>query len=118
MSEGFAVDIGQLRKHAARISDIQGQSAEAVDAGNQVTPGGWDNAYGVICQSFPALLRPTAQKGIDALGQVTDALQAQSDQVNEAADRYEDINKQIVEVLKRILAALERLETKTVGGHR
>ncbi|HVV14620.1 type VII secretion target [Amycolatopsis sp.] len=112
MSQGFEVDTGRLRQHAADLNGVQSQSAEAVDAGHQVTPGGWDNAYGVICQSFPQLLRPTAERGIDALQQVTDGLANHVTQLNSAADAYDELDRQIADNLREILRDLDR----AIGG--
>jgi hypothetical protein len=109
MSDGFAVDTGRLRDHAGQIRDIQSQSAEAVDAGHQVTPGGWDNAYGVICQSFPQLLRPTAERGIDAISQVTSTLGTRADQLTRAADAYDELDQRIAAAFQEILRQLDRL---------
>lgn len=116
MTQGFEVDTGELRSHGAKIGDIQGQSAEAADAGQQVTPGGWDNAYGVICQSFPQLLRPTADRGIDALRQVSDALGNHSQQLGKAADAYDELDRQIADDLQKILRDLEKIGRGISGG--
>ncbi|KAA9157925.1 ESX-1 secretion-associated protein [Amycolatopsis acidicola] len=117
MSQGFEVDTGELREHAGTLNGVQGQSAEAVDAGHEVTPGGWDNAYGVICQSFPQLLRPTAERGIDALQRVTDGLANHVQQVGAAADAYDKLDEQIAGQFREILRDLDRIRDGRAGGH-
>lgn len=108
MGEGFTVDTGELRSHAGQLTGIQGDSAEAVAAGHQVTPGGWDNAYGVICQMFPQLLRPTAERGIDALQRVTDGLANHAAEIRRTADSYDQVEEQIAEDFQRVLSELEK----------
>lgn len=94
MDGGFAHEGGALRAHADTVSQVKAKVDQAVDAGHQVTPGGWDNAYGLICQFIPAALRPVADLGIQAMQKTSDTLGKTVTELKATADSYDHTEQQ------------------------
>lgn len=107
MSDGFQVDTGVVRAHADVVDDIGAQVELAADAGGEVTPPVWDNAYGVLSQVFPVSTRPLAVTQIAGLKLLANALEDTAGKLRETATAYEtadlDSVGKLVDVLERLL---------------
>lgn len=89
MGDSFGVNTGALHQHVTAIGAAQSAASQAADAGRQVTPGGWDNAYGLLCQSFPAAIRPVADLGIHTMQKIAQQLEAAHASLQATAERYD-----------------------------
>ncbi|GDY32303.1 type VII secretion target [Gandjariella thermophila] len=89
MTGSLHVISDELRAHAQHTRAAQAATNLAVDAAHQVTPGGWANAYGVICQFFPLGVRPLAEIGIDIVKRISESLGLTADQLGQTADAYQ-----------------------------
>jgi hypothetical protein len=103
---GFEVDIGQLRQHAKEVGGLDSTVDRVVDAGKQVTPGGWDNAYGLICQQFPQQTRPLAELQIDHFRAIAGLLQHAAENLTHSADTYDDIDNRILKAMQDLMDKL------------
>lgn len=116
MTDSFAVYTSELHAHAEHVSDIHRAAATAVDAAHQVTPGGWDNAYGVICQFFPAAIHPLADLGGQVIQQMSDALRSMEGELNNAAATYDNVEQNAAQRHQKILQELDRAPQQTIRG--
>ncbi|MBB4686186.1 type VII secretion target [Amycolatopsis jiangsuensis] len=114
MPEGYIVDPGQLRKHAAGTEQIGGRADVAADAGNQVTD--MDQAYGLICRPIAWLLKGPQEKASEAIGESAKALHKTGEHLGKAADQYEAEEQRIVAQLEQILKKLDSMRPPAVGA--
>lgn len=89
MKDGYQVEPQGITEHANSIREITPMIDLVLDAGAQVTPGGWDNAYGLACQVFPIAIRPIANKQLDMTDKVRGALESTMNQLRQTAQEYE-----------------------------
>lgn len=116
MAEGYTVDTGKLGAHQQEVAQAAATGNQVVDAGNQVTPAGWDNAYGLMFQMFPQLTRPIAEKMISFVGDGVRALQQTADAVGDAAKEYENIEQHVVSALRDLQKQLDDQPPVQAGG--
>lgn len=90
MSDGYEVDAGKLTEHAEQVRGFAESAAQVADAGDAVTPGGFDLAYGIMFQWWPQATRPISQFLINSATEVTSALRTAADQVDASATDYRD----------------------------
>ena len=109
MGDYFEVDTDQIRNHAQHVNAVAGQSATALDAGHQITPGGFDVAYGLICQFFPPMLRPVEQKATDALQSSTDKLHSAVDNLNDTAQSYDALERNVTALINNLVQELNKI---------
>jgi uncharacterized protein YukE len=102
MGGGFAHEGDALRAHADTVSQLKAKVDQAVDAAHQVTPGGWDNAYGLICQFIPIALRPVANLGIEAMQKTSDTLGKTATELKATADFYDHTEQQTKQSMDKI----------------
>lgn len=102
MSDGYQVDTAQLSAHKGQLQNVAATGDQVVDAGRTVTPGGWDNAYGVACQNFPIAVRPIVDKFLDELDKLVDAVRGTGDAVDQAARQYAQQEQQVKATLDKI----------------
>ena len=89
MGDSLHVDTVALREHANAVATAQATATQAANAGLQVTPAGFDNAYGLICQMFPTAVHPIADAGIHAMQEIAKQLAAAQQSLNLTADYYD-----------------------------
>lgn len=109
MGDFFEVDTGQLRSHAEHVNGVAGQADTALDAGHQITPGGFDIAYGLICQFFPPMLKPVEGRATDALQTTSDKLHNAVDNLNDTAQSYDTLDRNVTQLIENILQELNRI---------
>lgn len=114
--QSMAVHTGDIRGHAQHVGEIQRTTTTAVDAVHQVTPGGWDNAYGVICQFFPAGLHPIADFTGQVIQNLSDALSHVAGELNNAAADYDGIDQNATDQHQKILDELNNAPRPTIHG--
>ena len=117
MGDSLNVDTTALRQHADAIGDAASLANQAADAGTQVTPGGWDNAYGMYCQMFPVAVRPVAQLGIEVMRKLAKQLSAAQSAMKATADQYDQQEHETTSRLKGLLGEAGALRAApSVGG--
>ena len=117
MGGSLNVDTSALRQHATAIGNAAALANQAADAGTQVTPGGWDNAYGVYCQAFPAAVRPVAQIAIDLMQQLAKQLSAAEAAMKTTANQYDQQEHETTGKFKGLLGEAGSLPAgPSVGG--
>lgn len=84
------VDPAMLHQHAIHVDDIAGEVGSALGAAEDVTPGGWDLAYGVIFQFYSVHLRLAAGIAIDATRKTQELLITTADGLHKAAGEYDN----------------------------
>lgn len=106
MADGFTVDPGQVAQHGRQVDALAARCDQVVAAGHEVTPGGWDNAYGVVCQPFPIAVRPLVENFLGQLAQITGGVRHTASALGTAADQYrqgDDENRKRVADLGTLL---------------
>lgn len=117
--DSFQVDVNSLATHAKHVTQVQHTAAEAADAGHEVTPAGFDNAYGVICQFFPQLIRPATDILISAIGTTAKGLENAGEALRASVDSYRRTDEDAAQALQKIdddASDFEVPEPKPVPG--
>lgn len=104
---GFQVDAEKLRQDAMAIDEVIAGVDLVVDAGKDVTPGGWDLAFGVLFQFMAQFDHGVANIMINATTRVDEALHATQTNLNQAADSYADTDEASKNKLANIHAPKE-----------
>ncbi|RJQ79065.1 hypothetical protein D5S17_11690 [Pseudonocardiaceae bacterium YIM PH 21723] len=108
MSDGFQVYVDDLHKHASHATRAAHSAAQSCDAAAQVTPGYWDNAYGLACQFFPIAVRGVATDLGDAIRAMRDELIEDQTKLTIAATHYEQAEESILGSLRGIVGQLDQ----------
>lgn len=116
MPEGYTVDTAKLGAHQQDAQQAAATGNQVVDAGNQVTPGGWDNAYGLMFQMFPQATRPISEALISFTKDAVQALQKTGDAIGDAAKTYEAIDQQAAASLQDLQKELDDVPEVKLGG--
>lgn len=106
MPDSFQVETDQVRSHARQVSGVRDQADTALQAAHQVSPQGFDLAYGLICQFFPPLVRPVEQRGVDAISAAVDRLYSTVKNLDDVASEYERVEDEILLLIQKMLAQL------------
>lgn len=104
---GFQVDIQVLHGHASEIRDVKSKVDQVADAGKQVTPGGWDNAYGLICQPFPQGTRPIADQLLTFVRTLSSYYEQTIEKLGQDEDTYHDTENRIVKRMRELQEQLD-----------
>jgi len=107
--DGYAVDTAKLCAHQRQISQAVASGREVLDAGEQVTPAGWDNAYGAMFQPFPQITRPVAEAIMSFAGTAIQALTETAAAVGQAAAEYQAADERVVELLRELREQIEEV---------
>lgn len=114
MTDGFSLDLRQLREHAAATERIAGKADVADDASHQVAD--MDQAYGLLCRPIAWLLKGPQDNCAEAIAASAQALHQTSQNLGKAVETYEDAEKRIAAILKSILERLDAFEVPAIGG--
>lgn len=114
-SGGFTVETAKLNAHSQDAAEAAATGNQVVDAGNQVTPAGWDNAYGLLFQAFPLATHPVAEGVLSLTKNAVQALETTSAAVATAAGKYEDAEQHTAEVLRELAEQLEEVPLSAPG---
>jgi hypothetical protein len=93
MSDSFQVNTDALSQHAEVVGTARAATDQAAAAAQQVTPGGWDAAYGQICQFFPSDVRPIADTAITAIQKIAQQLHGTQAKLTTTAKQYNHIEQ-------------------------
>jgi len=104
--DGFEVDPGQLADHAEQVLGIATAAAEVPTAGNQVTPGGFDLAYGLMFQWWPQATRPISTFLIESANHVVTAMNQTANLLTATADAYRKTDEHGQTELEQVAASL------------
>lgn len=107
MGDSFQVNTAALHEHANAVATAQAAASQAANAGLQVTPGGFDNAYGLICQPFPTAVHPIADAGIHAMQEIARQLAAAQQSLRATADYYDQQEHEATSKLKGLLGTVD-----------
>ncbi|GAA3542399.1 hypothetical protein GCM10022222_27570 [Amycolatopsis ultiminotia] len=116
MPEGYTVDPAKLDAHRHDLEQAVAGGNQVVDAGNQVTPGGWDNAYGLMFQAFPQATRPIATAFISFTKDAVQALETTSAALGQAAVEYQTNEHHAAEALQELERKIADLPGMQVGS--
>jgi hypothetical protein len=86
MAGGYDVLVDELDAHARKVDGFAERLRAAADAARQVTMN--DDAYGVICQPFAAMLQPFEELGVNALTKGVEAIADTAQRMRETAKSY------------------------------
>ncbi|GAB7044854.1 MULTISPECIES: type VII secretion target [Catenuloplanes] len=100
MSNGFAVSADELSLHGANVERVATGVDTAVDAARTVRTGG--DAYGVLCQFFPAALGQVTDRWTVAGAAMADGLRDSARRLEVAARSYADTDEQAAQSLSRL----------------
>ncbi|QWF84343.1 type VII secretion target [Amycolatopsis sp. CA-230715] len=116
MAEGYHVDPERLGAHQHDAEQAAATGKQVADAGHQVTPGGWDNAYGLMFQMFPQATRPIAEAFISFASDAAQALQNTATAIGTAAKKYENNDQDAADSLRKLGQQVENTPEMHVGG--
>lgn len=102
MTAGFQVDAERLRQDAKAIDEVIADVELAVDAGKEVTPAGWDLAFGSLFQFMAQADHAAASVLIGAIGTSEQALRAMQTKLQAVADSYADTDGSNADELTKI----------------
>ncbi|SFB16338.1 Excreted virulence factor EspC, type VII ESX diderm [Amycolatopsis marina] len=100
MSEGYEVEPERVRAHAETVRGFQDRAAKAAAAGTHLS--GLDDAYGVLCQPFGAMLNEPQSRGTEALTKTADVTGSLAEGLTAAADAYEQLEERIEELMVQL----------------
>jgi hypothetical protein len=86
MAGGYDVLIDELDAHTRKVDGFAERLRAAADAARQVTMN--DDAYGVICQPFAAMLQPFEEMGVNALDKGVEAIADTAQRMRDTAGSY------------------------------
>jgi hypothetical protein len=84
--DGYEVLAGELTVHAGKVDGFTDRLSTAVDAANQVTMN--NEAFGVLCQPFAAMLQPFEERGVETLRQGVEAMTDTAGKVRDTVSTY------------------------------
>jgi hypothetical protein len=88
MSDDIGVDTETLRGHASNLMQIHGRFDAIREASGHISQA--DDAYGQLCQFFPAILEGRHQEQDAAVAVLAENIQALSEAVNDCAEAYDE----------------------------
>jgi len=91
MSGDFEIVTDALSDHAGKLDGLVSRLRTALDAARQVTMN--DDAYGIICRPFAALLNPVEQRGADAVQGAVEAMEATATGVRNTVTTYQEVEE-------------------------
>ncbi|GAA3027918.1 type VII secretion target [Actinokineospora globicatena] len=100
MTDGYAVDVEQIRRHAARLDAIRGRFAAVRSASAHIS--GDARAYGKLCGWISQVLAGRHQKQNDLVGEVAENLSMAASSLRESADAYATNDTAAADTLAKI----------------
>lgn len=88
MADSFEVDLDELRSHASNLRTIHLRFAAIREASSHISQD--DEAYGQLCQFFPAILEGRHVEQDEAVDVLAENLELLAEAVGESADLYEE----------------------------
>jgi uncharacterized protein YukE len=88
MSGYLNVDVEDLHRHALHVDAIGQRMSAPIQAGQDVTPGGWSFAFGVTCQFFAVMLHGVGDAANDANARIQQSLMSTGDKLHISAGEY------------------------------
>jgi excreted virulence factor EspC (type VII ESX diderm) len=116
VTQSFQVDPDQLSTHAAHTGQVHETTVTAADAAQQVTPGGFDNAYGVLCQFLGQCVDMAGQFAQNTIQKTSEAVSRTQQAVDQAGRTYLAEEEKVSELLRRLLGDLDHAKVPEVGG--
>ncbi|XVV01258.1 type VII secretion target [Actinosynnema sp. CA-248983] len=115
MSDGFTVNSDQLLTQASAVDGFAGRADTAADAGRHVAA--LDDAYGLLCRPFAALLKEPQQRGVDTLAATAENLHQMVTGLQDTAKTYREAEDRIGTILKALVQALDAVaKAPTIRG--
>ncbi|WP_020501371.1 type VII secretion target [Sciscionella marina] len=111
--KGFHVDPDRLREHASSIAEVRARIQQVIDAGTEVTPGGWDNAYGLACQGFPIAVRANVQHHLDLIKRLDRVLGTSATKLEQNATDYAGQERRNKQELERVYEQRQRSQGRS-----
>ncbi|MBC6449108.1 type VII secretion target [Actinokineospora xionganensis] len=105
MGNELTVNSAEVRAHAAATDAFAGRADTATAAGAHLTT--LNDAYGLLCQPFGAMVVSPQARGTEALGGAAKSLHEMSSKLTEAAQAYEDTEQRITDLMKQLVEQLD-----------
>lgn len=105
MGNELTVDSAEVRSHAAVTGAFAGRADTAAAAGAHLTT--LNDAYGLLCQPFGAMVVSPQARGTEALTGAAKSLHEMADKLTEAAEAYEDTEARIADLMQQLLDQLD-----------
>ncbi|WP_196804523.1 type VII secretion target [Cellulomonas sp. URHD0024] len=106
MSAGFEVDSEVLRRHGARVAQVEGDLATArAAAGTTDLHGG---AFGVLCSFLPPVISGVDAAARDAVHAVHEASQGVVRELGSMAGAFDRVDERVEDLMRGIARALDR----------
>lgn len=115
-SDELAVKVDEIRSHAQKVDGFGDRVGQAADAAAHVAS--LDDAYGIFCQPFGAMLQEPQQRGVEAIQSSLTALQSMSDKLRQSSDAYESVEEKFGKALQDILEQVGAMIAAQTGGGR
>lgn len=116
MTTPLSVDLDQLTSHSESVADFGGRTGSAADDANQLSS--MNEAYGVFCQVFGAMLVEPQQQGAASIRATAEAMKDVSVKLREAAVAYKEADERLAKALGEILESLGPAGGPGRGGGR
>ncbi|RLK58159.1 type VII secretion target [Actinokineospora cianjurensis] len=107
MSDGYAVDVDQIRRHAARLDALHTRLASVQSASTHITRDA--RAYGTLCQWISQVLAARHTKQHQLVAQVAENLALSATSLRETAEVYTANDDSAADTLSKISAELGRI---------
>ena len=99
MTDGFSVDVQQLRAHAAKVDAIQRRFASVRAASAAIAQD--DAAYGMLCGWISAILERRHVRQDELIAYVEENLRLASDALIRTGDDYDHVDGTVADNVRR-----------------
>jgi hypothetical protein len=110
MGKGFAVSAAELRGHAKDVDGFGQRVDLAADAADHLRH--LDDAYGLYCQRFGAMLVEPQVKAAQNLALAAAGLHGMADKLRTTADTYVEIDEKLAAVCDRLTERLDNAASR------
>lgn len=113
MTDFLQVDVNDLHQHALHIDAISARLTAPIEAGREVTPAGWNFAYGIKLQFLALILHEVGLHATDAYTKRKQALATDAEKLHHTAGEYdggEQARKMLLESATNRNSALDAAE--------
>ncbi len=99
MSDEFAVDAAQIRRHIANLESVRARFGAVRSASASIAQDG--AAYGLLCSWLPPILQGRHQRQESLVAYVEENLALAADALAEVALAYEDVDASAADAVRR-----------------
>ncbi|OLF16202.1 type VII secretion target [Actinophytocola xanthii] len=100
MSDGYTVEIDQLRRHASNLDALRERFAAVKAASAHISQD--DQAYGLLCGWISGVLEGRHRKQDELIAYVEENLGLAATSLRDSADAYEELDAGVVDTMGAI----------------